>query len=79
MHRYYVSFSFEGPTSGLSIASLDVSTPDPIVTVDDLQSVYDLLAQQGYTINVKVLAFSRYANPHQGTQPARRSNRGRSS
>jgi hypothetical protein len=73
MHRYYVSFSFEGPTPGLNIASLDVSTPEPIGTVDDLQPVYDLLARQGYTINVKILAFSLYAEtkPHQSPRPTR--------
>ena len=63
MFRYYVSFSFG---ISLNIASLDVTTPEPIVTVDDLDPVYRLLAEQGYQTNVKVLAFSRYAQakPH---------------
>lgn len=61
MPRYYVSFSNQDPR-GFGIASLDVTTADPIATVDDLDPVYELIAQNGFRDNVKILAFSLYAN-----------------
>jgi hypothetical protein len=62
MPRYYVSFSFQN-SCGFNIASLDVTTTGPIADVTDLGPVYGQLARQGYTDNVKILAFSLYANP----------------
>lgn len=73
MYRYYVSFSYQAPDS-LGIASLDVTTPSLISQVDDLASVITQITDRGY-LNVKILAFSLYAQEHQHPRPNRGGNR----
>ncbi|GGQ79659.1 hypothetical protein [Couchioplanes azureus] len=68
MPRYYVSFSFPGPT-GLGIASADITVPTLVACADDLQPMYAFLAQQGYRTGVKILGFSLYAEPSNPTKP----------
>ncbi|MEU7679454.1 hypothetical protein AB0C42_32105 [Micromonospora taraxaci] len=70
MHRYYVSFSFQGPT-GLAIASLDVTARLRIATADDLAPVTADLTGRGYH-SVKILAFSLYADPQREDNSSRR-------
>jgi hypothetical protein len=71
MPRYYVSFSHPGRSGlGFSVASVDVTTEEPINTVGDLNAVYGQLAQQGFRNNVKILAFSLYGDPQPSPQQA---------
>ncbi|WP_435055021.1 hypothetical protein [Micromonospora aurantiaca (nom. illeg.)] len=65
MYRYYVSFSFQS-TSGLGVASLDVTARQLISTADDLAPVTSQITRQGYR-QVKILAFSLYADPTRDT------------
>ena len=75
MYRYYVTFSYQAPTT-LAIASLDVTTQLRISHVDDLAPVTTQITDRGYH-NVKILAFSLYAqdNPKPNPRPRTGGNR----
>jgi hypothetical protein len=58
MIRYFISYLFQGPY-GVASGSGQFNWPTPIATMDDVNTIVELLRQQGLK-NPTVMSFCRF-------------------
>ena len=64
MHRYFVSYLFQGPY-GIAAGSCELTIPLPITSMQDVQVVTDHLQRQGLQ-NVTIMSFNHFDTPSNG-------------